>query len=784
MMRANSLRNAGHAATTRWAKSQPFALHMEAGGDDPAGRGFANASGPSVDLGGMFNAPSNQMGSGYTAPAAAAPPTLRSAGDDALTSRKMSYASFARAGQPAITPLVFADGGMFGSLTPNFMKSSAQRYAESQARPAAVAPAMAASAAAPTLRSALDPANALRAREAAAGLQDGGGVPGTGKGDKVPALYEPGEFVVSNAMLDRKPGLRGALHDLRSDTLRSQGRSVAEANAGAMGASLRASSGFSVPPPGPFRQPLVPSGLAAYSPSDEQSQNPTPQGVATAGPAASGADTSAGGLRPAGGASGSDGSLRDAFLNPVTGVFPGTRAVGRGYAADVQQALKEPLVSARVGQIMGATARAVPASLLGLTEDVAAPVTRMMQPVTTGAVNAAHTAFTGNSAPLLPNAAPPTSQGQASTPAAATPDLGAYTQNTPGDQTMGPAPDVNSIRAERQPNGTMSFSGGPNITGTPTMIGPGADSLRSAGTVSTVPGMDPALIRQTLTNPNGSTWSPADNAIMAANLRDGVNPYQGTSRAAGDNAAAANASLRNLALAPAGTSGRKEAQAIIANDQNTETMRRGQDITSADNRYGHELSAEISRNRMRYDMSKDQRDFGAGRADKGFDQSQAADKAWTDHTNTIFSTKDDKGNDVVDTQKAAAYTSAVDQTMAPLAALYAKSADPATRARSALIAKQGRSALTSTERGEMQQLFAKQQLHAADTNTLNPLRSSGPISQNLLDYADVGPENTLFQDRRKLAGGQTIPTTTLRYGADANHIAPNLGQGSSYLLPR
>ena len=29
-----------------------------------------------------------------------------------------------------------------------------------------------------------------------------GDVPGEGKGDKIPAKYEPGEFVVSNAMLD------------------------------------------------------------------------------------------------------------------------------------------------------------------------------------------------------------------------------------------------------------------------------------------------------------------------------------------------------------------------------------------------------------------------------------------------------------------------------------------------------------------------------------------------------------------------------------------------------
>lgn len=37
-------------------------------------------------------------------------------------------------------------------------------------------------------------------------------------------------------------------------------------------------------------------------------------------------------------------------------------------------------------------------------------------------------------------------------------------------------------------------------------------------------------ISQALTNPDGSKWSAQDNATMAANLRDSVDPYRGTSR--------------------------------------------------------------------------------------------------------------------------------------------------------------------------------------------------------------------------------------------------------------
>lgn len=76
-------------------------------------------------------------------------------------------------------------------------------------------------------------------------FRDGGQVPGRGEGDKVPALYEPGEFVVSNDMLNQAPGLRESLHNLRAQTLAAQGKTVAEADAGVMrGKALQARSGF------------------------------------------------------------------------------------------------------------------------------------------------------------------------------------------------------------------------------------------------------------------------------------------------------------------------------------------------------------------------------------------------------------------------------------------------------------------------------------------------------------------------------------------------------------
>lgn len=63
---------------------------------------------------------------------------------------------------------------------------------------------------------------------------DGGIVPGKGRGDKIPAKYEPGEFVVSNDMIDDNPGLREQLSSLRAETLAARGKTVEEADAKAL----------------------------------------------------------------------------------------------------------------------------------------------------------------------------------------------------------------------------------------------------------------------------------------------------------------------------------------------------------------------------------------------------------------------------------------------------------------------------------------------------------------------------------------------------------------------
>jgi len=62
----------------------------------------------------------------------------------------------------------------------------------------------------------------------------GGVVPGTGKGDKIPAEYEPGEFVVSNDMLAADPSLLPRLRELRQSVLAKKGMTPEQADAQAI----------------------------------------------------------------------------------------------------------------------------------------------------------------------------------------------------------------------------------------------------------------------------------------------------------------------------------------------------------------------------------------------------------------------------------------------------------------------------------------------------------------------------------------------------------------------
>lgn len=144
-----------------------------------------------------------------------------------------------------------AANGFFGNLRKAILPTDAEKAAKAQylAETAPAAPAAPASAPAQGISGYVGN-SALDKRMKAAGLRHGGGealsntyqdgmggqVPGDpADGDVFNAKYTAKEFVASNDMLKKAPGLRQYLRDLRAETLADKGMTVAQADAQALG---------------------------------------------------------------------------------------------------------------------------------------------------------------------------------------------------------------------------------------------------------------------------------------------------------------------------------------------------------------------------------------------------------------------------------------------------------------------------------------------------------------------------------------------------------------------
>jgi hypothetical protein len=292
----------------------------------------------------------------------------------------------------------------------------------------------------------------------------------------------------------------------------------------------------------------------------------------------------------------------------------------------------------------------------------------------------------------------------------------------------------------------------------------------------------PASLRDGYYVPGDGGVSGARQAAAARGDWDGVKAsYGGNFNDAG--MARKTPDAESMMMSQIGMMGPKAAAAALAQVQQNKTTLRGQDLNYDATISGHNMTRNSNLARLQYDMGKDNRDFTATRGDKALEQNQAADKAWQEHTNSLFQQPDGKGGFTTNSGKSAQYTAAVDDTLGNLVSQFAKSTDPAARAHAADLAKRGRAALDAEDKAALAQLFERQQMHAS-TVGVGPLSSGGAVSRNLLDYKDVGKDRSAwFQNRRQYAGGQTIPMANLERGADANYILPNFGPRSNYLTP-
>lgn len=182
----------------------------------------------------------------------------------------------------------------------------------------------------------------------------GGEIPGRGKGDKYPALYEAGEFVVSNDMMDAAPELRGQLRGLREEVLADKGMTPAQADMKATRhSSLRAANGF---------------GVGLYDDGEGSPVENRKIANAVLGANAASSDPSVGGrapvvqpaaqpvVQPAARPAAPSGS--GAFDN----FFPGTRATLSGSGEDASQAVNEGNFARAAGHIIRGAA-ALPVAL-------------------------------------------------------------------------------------------------------------------------------------------------------------------------------------------------------------------------------------------------------------------------------------------------------------------------------------------------------------------------------------------------------------------------------------
>lgn len=465
-------------------------------------------------------------------------------------------------------------------------------------------------------------------------LRDGGTVPGKGTGDKIPALYEPGEFVVSNDMLDAEPGLREQLHDLRGNVLAAKGKSVEQADAQAMkGGTLRAQYGkedndLFIATGNKYGQPQT--AVAGAQPGNPAGSGNAP-GVGGAVPGVSGLPQRT---------AGTELSIKDRLRAAI----PNTANVADQSVGDATHSWKNGRFGEAAGHMLRGVAASIPAFIHdeynGLGPKVINPVEDAGRALFGMEARKEPSATPAPAAPAPLRAAQPAAKPVAA-PAAAT-GLQAVTpeDHTVSDRLINSAlydrprtgmipggvdqnglkygetwdeGNMNTLRTDgsslkkynaglaargagiqvtKDANGQLRLS---NSTGPEKMRYVGADGVPTnqyERTNQYAEGQQQlAAARASLRNPDGSQWSARDNAVMAANLRDGVDPYRGTSRAPKE----------EDRIPAIGEFGHNRAVAAKAERERNKTMLRGQDLEMERGR----LTAQAAQRKNEFDMKRD-----------------------------------------------------------------------------------------------------------------------------------------------------------------------------------
>ena len=170
-----------------------------------------------------------------------------------------------------------------------------------------------------------------------------------------------------------------------------------------------------------------------------------------------------------------------------------------------------------------------------------------------------------------------------------------------------------NVNVTRQPNGVLSFSGEPNISGPVTYnagtsgfkpSGAGVTSMPAAAMMSASPSTDAAL--------SSARFAAAARGDMDA-VRDSYFA-QGQSFGGQTRESVQDDSLQRLGMSPLGTPGRAFAQKLVQSRLQEQTQRRGQDITAGSAKYTADAHASsqtasntLARGKLEIEQAKEVR---------------------------------------------------------------------------------------------------------------------------------------------------------------------------------
>lgn len=612
--------------------------------------------------------------------------------------------------------------------------------------PAPAAPATEPSPAA-TLRESI---TATRRREAEAGLAAGGPVHGAGgpTEDKVRIRVSPGEYVVNAAAVDAVgEDTLDAINEVGRDKMRARGTlrgqvQGAYATGGPVDDPRRRVPGQGLTPmqtpmaPQPIRDPAV-----ATAVSNAQTQ-PIVQGA----------------------------------QDFASGVMPGTRSVlrsaGEDFATNVGQ-----------GQYGRAAAQAVKGAVAlpaAIVDDLAQPFVKTFGtptvPDTTELASQARgfsdeLGFTSAApaAPTLRSTMGPSVQG------------GRGVVNPPVVDPSAPPP-VAPSGLVRDGNSFSGTGPTPAFSG----FGIGVDGYQRqreniANTMADVNAQRPtAVIGRDLAAERNAQFD-IDVARGRADSALRLNPGRAGAAAAAAYNGQADQMIRERQQTAAERGATLRAQVQDA------TARRGQDVSVANNERtvgatlrGQDLTARSAAATARLDqMNKDRTyqldvaKFGTETANKNASAREAAAKALTERVQTLFPGADGKP----DAQKTAAFMGTTQQSLGALITRLKASGDEKLLAKGRMLEERGMAGLDESDLATLKTLF--------DRKAVVDAEGSGPVSENLFDYAISGFEKNRLTPNAFTLGepgsGRKVSVRQLRYD-DPNVLNPFQRERSN-LLP-